>query len=148
MKLKLPLVAAFAAIISLTACGGGSDSGNAAVVLPNPAALTKTDTVLGTGAEAAAGTTVAVHYTLYLYSDSVANFKGTQLETSVGASPYTFKLGTGAVIPGFEQGVLGMKAGGKRTILVPSSLGYGASGSGKVPPNAGLVFDLDLVTVN
>ena len=138
MKLKFPLVAAFVAMLALTACGGGSaDSG---VQVSSPATLTKTDSVVGTGAEAVTGKTVSLNYTLWLYSASASDFKGTQLESN----PYSFKLGTSAVIPGFEQGVLGMKVGGKRTILVPASLGYGATGSRAVPPNSGLVFEITL----
>jgi len=138
MKLKFPLVAAFVAMLALTACGGGSaDSG---VQVSSPATLTKTDSVVGTGAEAVTGKTVSLNYTLWLYSATAADHKGTQLESN----PYSFKLGTGAVIGGFEQGVLGMKVGGKRTVLVPSSMGYGTSGGRGVPPNSGLVFEITL----
>ena len=138
MKLKFPLIAAFVALLALTACGGGSGGSNTTV--SSPAALTKTDNVVGTGAEAVTGKTVSLNYTLWLYSATAADHKGTQLESN----PYSFKLGTGAVIGGFEQGVLGMKVGGKRTVLVPSSLGYGATGSRAVPPNSGLVFEITL----
>ena len=138
MKLKFPLIAAFVAMLALTACGGGSGGSNTTV--SSPAALTKTDNVVGTGAEAVTGKTVSLNYTLWLYSATAADHKGTQLESN----PYSFKLGTGAVIGGFEQGVLGMKVGGKRTILVPASLGYGATGSRAVPPNSGLVFEITL----
>jgi FKBP-type peptidyl-prolyl cis-trans isomerase FkpA len=138
MKLKFPLIAAFVALLALTACGGGSgDSGTA---VSSPAALTRTDNVVGTGLEAVTGKTVSLNYTLWLYNASASDFKGAQLESN----PYSFKLGTNAVIPGFEQGVLGMKVGGKRTVLVPSSLGYGAKGDRGVPPNSGLVFEITL----
>ncbi len=145
MKLKFPLIAAFVAVMSLTACGGGGDDspgGNTSV--SSPAALTKTDNTVGTGAEAVSGKTVGVNYTLWLYSASAADHKGTQLE----AGPFSFKLGANAVIPGFEQGVTGMKVGGKRTIEVPSSLGYGTAGSPpKIPANSGLVFEIVLNSV-
>ncbi|SFB73553.1 FKBP-type peptidyl-prolyl cis-trans isomerase [Massilia yuzhufengensis] len=142
MKLKFPLIAAFVAILSLTACGGGSgDSGGSAPVnANNPAALVKTDNTLGTGAEAVSGKTANVTYTLWLYSAATADHKGTRLESNT----FSFKLGTNAVIPGFEQGVTGMKVGGKRTIEVPSSLGYGSGGTSGVPGNAGLVFEIIL----
>ncbi|MEX5745661.1 FKBP-type peptidyl-prolyl cis-trans isomerase [Massilia sp. X63] len=144
MKLKFPLIAAFVAILSLTACGGGGDDSGAAVVNPNnPTALVKTDDVLGTGAEAVSGKTATVTYTLWLYSASAANHKGAQLESN----SFPFKLGTNAVIAGFEQGVTGMKVGGKRTIEVPASLGYGARGSSGIPPNNGLVFEIILTKV-
>jgi FKBP-type peptidyl-prolyl cis-trans isomerase FkpA len=145
MKLKSPLAAALLAAslaLSLTACGGGGDSGSS-VVVANPAAFTKTDTVVGTGADAVTGKTVTVTYTGWLYSATAADHKGTQFETG----NYTFTIGTKQVIDGFDQGVLGMKVGGKRTVLVPSSMAYGSSGFNAIPPNAGLVFDLTLTAV-
>ena len=142
MKLKFPLIAAFVALLSLTACGGGDSSDSIAV--SSPAQLTKTDNTVGTGAEAVTGKSVTLDYTLWLYNDKASDFKGTRLESG----PYTFLIGSTNTIQGFQQGVLGMKVGGKRTILVPSSLGYGASGSGRVPPNSGLVFELVLKSVN
>lgn len=148
MKTKFPLlVAAFVALTSLAACGG-SESSAPPVVLTyagNPTALTKTDTTVGTGAEAVAGKWVKVRYTGWLYNDPATNKKGTQFDT--GSFP--FKLGAGSVIPGFDQGVTGMKVGGKRTIIIPSSLGYGATGNGpSIPPNAGLVFEVELLQVS
>ncbi|MGJ7915150.1 FKBP-type peptidyl-prolyl cis-trans isomerase [Massilia sp. LXY-6] len=144
--LSFPLAAAFAAVLSLTACGGGggdSGSGNAS----NPAATVKiTDTVVGTGAEAAAGSHVLVNYTGWLYSASAAGNKGAQFDTSAGRGPYEFIVG-GNVIQGFSQGVKGLKVGGKRTIVIPSVLGYGPSGSQNIPPNTDLVFDVELVKV-
>ena len=142
MKLKLPLVAAFVAILSLTACGGSGDDATS-VVVANPAAFTKTDVTLGTGTEAVAGKTVTVTYTGWLYSTSATANKGTQFD----AGTFSFAIGSNQVISGFEQGVLGMKVGGKRTVLIPSSMGYGSSGSGSIPPNAGLVFDITLTSV-
>jgi FKBP-type peptidyl-prolyl cis-trans isomerase FkpA len=147
MKLKLPLIAAFVAILGLTACGGSGSNGSGSTGVSSPATLTVTDSAIGTGATAAAGTTVSVNYTGYLYNSSVAGFKGAQFDSSVGRGAFEFKLGTNAVIPGFEQGVTGMKVGGKRTVLIPSSLGYGASGAPGIPANSGLVFDIELVTV-
>jgi FKBP-type peptidyl-prolyl cis-trans isomerase FkpA len=142
--LSFPLAAAFAAVLSLTACGGGggSDSGSG-IVVANPASFTKTDIVLGTGAEAVAGKRVTVTYTGWLYSATAADHKGTQFETG----DYTFTVGMKETIDGFDQGVLGMKEGGKRTVLVPANMAYGSSGYGKIPPNAGLVFDLTLTVV-
>jgi len=149
MKLKLSLAAAFIAIASLSACGGGSDPAPAAPVY-SPATLTKTDSSIGTGAEAVAGKTVKVHYTGWLYNTTVANLKGAQFDSSAGKAPYPFTMGANQVIAGFEQGVLGMKVGGKRTVLIPSNLGYGANGGagGAIPPNSGLVFDIELIEVN
>jgi FKBP-type peptidyl-prolyl cis-trans isomerase FkpA len=143
MKLKFPLIAAFVALLSLTACGGGGDSDSKTVNQNNPAALVKKDDVLGTGAEAVAGKTATVTYTLWLYSASAADHKGTRIESN----SFSFKLGTNAVIPGFEQGVTGMKVGGKRTIEVPSSLGYGERGANGIPGNQGLVFEITLTKI-
>jgi FKBP-type peptidyl-prolyl cis-trans isomerase FkpA len=150
MKTKFPLlVAAFVALTSLAACGGGgSDSSAPPVVLTyagNPAALVKTDTTAGTGAEAVAGKWVKVTYTGWLYNEAAANKKGTQFDTGT----FPFKVGAASVIPGFDQGVAGMKVGGKRTIMIPSSMGYGATGNGPmIPANAGLVFDVELLQVS
>jgi FKBP-type peptidyl-prolyl cis-trans isomerase FkpA len=142
MKFSAPLIAVFVAALSLSACGGGSSDTPAAVV-SSPAALTLTDTVVGTGPVAATGTTATVTYTGWLYSATAVNFKGRQFD----AGTFTFKLGAGSVISGFDQGVAGMKVGGARTILVPSTLGYGASGTTGIPANSGLVFEVKLTAV-
>jgi FKBP-type peptidyl-prolyl cis-trans isomerase FkpA len=142
MKFSAPLIAVFVAALSLSACGGGSSDTPAAVV-SSPAALTLTDTVVGTGPVAATGTTATVTYTGWLYSATAVNFKGRQFDTGT----FTFKLGAGSVISGFDQGVAGMKVGGARTILVPSTLGYGASGTTGIPANSGLVFEVKLTAV-
>jgi len=142
MKLSAPLTAVFVAALSLSACGGGSSDTPAAPV-SSPAALTLSETVAGTGPVAATGTNATVTYTGWLYSATAANFKGKQFDTGT----FTFKLGAGAVIAGFDQGVAGMKVGGARTILVPSGLGYGASGTTGIPANSGLVFDVKLTAV-
>ncbi|KFI05190.1 FKBP-type peptidyl-prolyl cis-trans isomerase [Massilia sp. BSC265] len=145
MKLKFPLIAAFVAILSLTACGGGGggDSSPPPVNPNNPTALVKTDNVLGTGAEAVAGKTATVTYTLWLYSATAPDHKGTRLESN----SFAFVLGAQGVIPGFQQGVTGMKVGGKRTIEVPASLAYGERGSNGIPGNNGLVFEITLTKV-
>lgn len=152
MKLSFPLAAAFAAILSLTACGGGSGdagSGNTS----NPTATVKiTDIAIGTGATAAAGSHVQAHYTGWLYSATAANNKGTQFDTSVGKAPFEFIVGSGTIV-GFGEGVKGMKVGGKRTVVIPAVLGYGSagakdtSGATVIPPNTDLVFDIELVKV-
>lgn len=93
---------------------------------------------------------MSVHYTGYIYDVRVASTKGTQFDTSVGKAPFSFKLGANQVIPGFDQGVTGMKVGGKRTVTIPAALAYGntGAGGGVIPPNAALVFDIELVSVN
>jgi FKBP-type peptidyl-prolyl cis-trans isomerase len=102
---------------------------------------------VGTGAEAANGRRLTVHYTLWLYDPVRPESKGQQLQTSVGGSPFSFVLGAGAVIRGWDQGVPGMKTGGTRRLVVPPSLAYGSSGQGSIPPNATLVFDIQLLEV-
>jgi len=143
MKLSAPLIAVFVAALSLSACGGGSSSDSASVTVSSPAALSTTDSVVGTGTTAATGLTATVTYTRWLYNAAVADFKGKQFD----AGTFSFKLGANAVIPGFEQAVIGMKAGGTRTVLIPSSLGYGASGTTGIPANSGLVFTITLTAV-
>jgi len=149
MNLKLSLAAAMVALASLTACGGGGTESSTPVVVYNPAALTVIEGGIGTGTAAVAGKTVKVHYTGWLYNTTKVNNKGTQFDSSIGKAPLTFTIGANQVIAGFEQGVIGMKVGGKRTVYIPSGLAYGANGAGNgaIPPNSGLVFDLELVEV-
>lgn len=113
-----------------------------------PAKLTITDTVTGSGAVAQNGKTVSAHYTGWLYDPKAPDFKGQKFDSSVGRSPFSFVLGAGQVIAGWDQGLLNMRVGGKRTLLIPSPLGYGASGSGGIiKGNAALVFEVELVSV-
>jgi FKBP-type peptidyl-prolyl cis-trans isomerase FkpA len=146
MKLKLPLIAAFAAMLSLTACGGGSggaDNTPAYSVVVDPS-LKITDNTVGTGAVAAAGKTAYVTYTGWLSDATKPDHKGTQFESG----PYNFLVGSHAVIPGFEQTVYNMKVGGKRTVEIPARLAYGATGNPpKIPANADLVFEITLTDV-
>ncbi len=102
------------------------------------------DIEIGTGAEAKGGEKAVVHYTGWLYKDGE---KGRKFDSSVDRKePFKFPLGAGRVIAGWDQGVKGMKIGGKRTLIIPSALGYGAQGAGGViPPNAKLMFDVELL---
>lgn len=142
---------ALAATLGVTACGGGgSNSGTPSTGdgygWSSVTALKVTDNVLGTGATAAAGSKATVTYSGYLYDVRVADTRGTKFD----AGSFQFTLGTTPlqVITGFDQGVTGMKVGGKRTIVIPASLGYGASGYGTIPGGAALVFDVELTAVN
>ena len=111
-------------------------------------ALVKTDTVVGTGKEAIAGTMVQVNYTGWLYDPKAADTRGAKFDSSIGRGPFSFPLGAGKVIKGWDQGVAGMKVGGKRTLVIPSELGYGQRGAGAViPPGATLVFEVELLQV-
>ena len=111
-------------------------------------ALSKLDTVIGTGTESVVGKAATVHYTGWLYDPAAAGNKGKKFDSSVDrGQTYTFTPGVSAVIQGWHQGVPGMKVGGKRTLLIPSALGYGANGSGDIPPGSALVFDIELLNV-
>lgn len=113
----------------------------------SPVAFQKIDRVVGTGKTASAGQIVTVHYTGWLYAPNAPEHHGTQFDSSRGREPFTFRLGSGGVIPGWDQGVDGMKVGGKRTLVIPASLGYGSDGAGPIPPNANLIFDVELLDV-
>ena len=112
------------------------------------AELQKIDVVQGNGAEAKPGP-VKVHYTGWLQDTSKPDGHGRKFDSSVDrGQPFEFRLGAGQVIQGWDQGVAGMKVGGKRTLIIPPEMGYGARGAGGViPPNATLVFDVELVSV-
>jgi FKBP-type peptidyl-prolyl cis-trans isomerase FkpA len=111
-------------------------------------ALEKIDARVGSGAEALPGAKVAVHYTGWLYDHSKPDHKGAQFDSSRGGRPFEFVLGAGQVIPGWDQGVQGMKVGGQRRLVIPASLAYGDGGAGGViPPGATLLFDVELIDV-
>lgn len=100
------------------------------------------DIKVGTGATAMKGNTVTVHYTGWFTN-------GKQFDSSIGGKPLPFKIGAHEVIPGWEDGVTGMKVGGKRQLKIPSELGYGAKGyPGAIPPNATLIFDVELISTD
>ena len=107
------------------------------------------DHTIGDGAEAVPGTTVSVHYTGWLFDADAPDNKGQKFDSSRDrGTPFSFPLGAGRVIAGWDQGVAGMKVGGSRTLIIPPELGYGERGAGGViPPNATLVFDVELLNV-
>ena len=105
------------------------------------------DLRIGTGTEAVSGKNVVVNYTGWLYDGSKTDGKGLQFDSSVGATPLTFTVGSGQVIQGFDRGVMGMKVGGARRVVIPPSLGYGASRNNSIPPYATLVFEIELVEI-
>lgn len=115
--------------------------------MPPPSELQKDDTKAGAGAEARAGQRVTVHYTGWLYDEATADHKGRKFDSSRDRNdPFTFRLGAGEVISGWDQGVAGMLIGGQRTLTIPPQLGYGRRGAGGViPPDATLVFDVELL---
>ncbi len=111
-----------------------------------PDGLQYTDTKLGSGAAATSGAKVSVHYTGWLSNNGA---KGAKFDSSLDrGQPFTFTLGAHEVIAGWDEGVAGMKVGGERTLVIPPELGYGARGAGGViPPNATLIFDVQLLAV-
>ena len=111
-----------------------------------PSGLGIEDTVMGTGATAAAGQNVTVHYTGWLYTNGV---QGAKFDSSKDRrDPFVFGLGAGMVIRGWDEGVVGMRVGGTRTLIIPPALGYGARGAGGViPPNATLKFEVELLAI-
>lgn len=111
-----------------------------------PSGLQYEDSTIGEGAVATAGQRVTVHYTGWLYNDGT---QGAKFDSSKDRNdPFVFHLGAGMVIRGWDEGVAGMQVGGKRTLIIPAALGYGARGAGGViPPNATLKFDVELLAV-
>jgi len=136
-----------AALFSTTAC---SEKAATKKDVSNMTELIKTDVKLGEGNLATAGKGVSVHYTGWLYDAAAPDHHGAKFDSSRDrGQPFEFPLGAGQVIKGWDQGVEGMKVGGKRTLIIPANLGYGARGAGGViPPNATLVFDVELLGVH
>ena len=116
---------------------------------PERPAYTRTDLQVGTGAEAQKGRNLTVHYTGWLYDHTKPDMKGRMFDSSRDRGPFNFQLGAGQVIPGWDQGFDGMKIGGRRRLIIPPSLGYGVDGAGGgiIPPNATLLFEMELLEV-
>ncbi|KAG1682768.1 Glycerol-3-phosphate acyltransferase [Nymphon striatum] len=116
-------------------------------IIDSTSSFTKTDVKVGDGAEAQTGQTVAVHYTGWLYDVGAPDNHGTKFDSSRDrGQPFAFPLGAGRVIKGWDQGVVGMKVGGQRTLIIPPEMGYGSRGAGRaIPPNATLIFDVELI---
>jgi FKBP-type peptidyl-prolyl cis-trans isomerase FkpA len=127
--------------------GCGGDSSPAAPTLNVP--FSTTDLRVGTGADAVAGKRLTVNYAGWLYDPNQSSHKGALFDTSVNRSPFSFVLGAGGVIRGWDQGIVGMKVGGVRQLVIPPELAYGAQGAGNgaIPPNATLLFEVELLGV-
>ena len=140
-RLCLTFALSMALLTAMSGCGGSTTT-------PSPtssAPFTSIDLAVGTGATAAAGNTVRVSYTGWLYDSSKTNGKGTQFDASAS---FAFVLGAGSVIRGWDQGVPGMKVGGQRRLTIPPDLAYGSASPGAaIPANATLVFDITLLAV-
>jgi FKBP-type peptidyl-prolyl cis-trans isomerase FkpA len=134
---------ALIALVLVSACGGDDEGPSLAPTTSAP--YSQTDLVVGTGTIAAPGNQIAVAYTGWLHDSSRPDAKGTQFDSSTN---YSFRLGVGAVIRGWDQGVAGMRVGGQRRLVIPPDLAYGSSSPGApIPPNATLVFDVTLNNV-
>jgi FKBP-type peptidyl-prolyl cis-trans isomerase FkpA len=143
------LMLAIAAPLSHAADNPASASSSASAPAANPATLSKKDVKTGSGKEAVAGKEVVVNYTGWLYNAAAAEQHGAKFDSSVGRGPFSFPLGAGMVIKGWDQGVIGMKVGGKRTLIIPADMAYGkrGAGGGLIPPDAPLIFDVELLDV-
>ncbi len=148
LRRRARAIATTALVAALTACAGTEpetmNQGQSTIT-----ELQKQDAKAGTGADAAAGKAVTVHYTGWLYDAAKPDKKGQKFDSSRDRNePFTFRLGAGEVIRGWDEGVAGMKVGGQRTLTIPPDLGYGRRGAGgAIPPNATLVFDVELLAV-
>jgi len=147
IRRSLVVVAVLAALCSVSAMAGQVQAGDkgktaAAKTVTTASGLKYTDVKVGSGASPVKGKQVKVHYTGTLEN-------GKKFDSSVDRNePFTFVIGVGQVIPGWDEGVMGMKVGGKRKLIIPSKLGYGARGAGGViPPDATLLFDVELLDV-
>lgn len=123
-------------------CGGSTETGTVTELI-------REDARVGVGAEAQPGRRVVVHYTGWLYEESRPDRKGAKFDSSRDRNePFSFSLGAGEVIRGWDEGVAGMRVGGQRTLTIPPNLGYGAQGAGGViPPNATLLFEVELLEI-
>ncbi len=137
----------FAILLTLlfTGCGGAE----APLTPPPPSAFSQADLVQGSGPAASRGSQLTVHYTGWLFDASKPDSKGKQFDSSVGSEPFTFRLGAGDVIRGWDQGFEGMRVKGRRRLIIPPDLGYGSMGTpdGTIPGNTGLVFEMELLDV-
>ena len=146
IRRSLVVVAVLTVMCSVSAMAGQEQAGAkgktaAAKTVTTASGLKYTDVKVGSGASPVKGKQVKVHYTGTLEN-------GKQFDSSVGRGPFSFVIGVGQVIAGWDEGVMGMKVGGKRKLIIPSKLGYGARGAGgDIPPNATLLFDVELLDV-
>jgi peptidylprolyl isomerase len=144
--LRAGTVMAFALVAATVAAAAIAPSALAQPVQTTPSGLQIIDTKPGTGPSPKTGQTCVMHYTGWLYENGA---KGKKFDSSVDrGAPFEFKIGVGQVIRGWDEGVATMKVGGKRTLIIPPALGYGAQGAGGlIPPNATLIFDVELLAI-
>jgi FKBP-type peptidyl-prolyl cis-trans isomerase len=144
-RLFQPLRALLAAAVLLAGCSPNTQQESTV----STAQLKITELKPGTGPAIKAGQTAVVHYTGWLYVEDAPDHKGKKFDSSVDRNdPFSFPVGGGQVIQGWDQGVAGMQVGGKRQLVIPAELGYGSRGAGGViPPNATLLFDVELLSI-
>lgn len=150
MKSVFQMIATLACAVALTACGAAANTEKPVVLDPNTQVkeLTITNPVVGTGTAAAAGDTLLVTYTGWLYDASKPGNKGVQFDANQTGAGFSFPLGIGQVILGWDRGLVGMQVGGTRVLAIPYDLGYGKAGSPpKIPGYAGLLFEIKLLSV-
>jgi FKBP-type peptidyl-prolyl cis-trans isomerase FkpA len=132
-------------LLALAACVAACEDGPTSP--SNFAAFSTSDLTVGTGGDAVTGRLLTVNYTGWFYGESRPDKKGPVFDTSAGGDPFTFLLGAGEVIAGWDQGLQGMRVGGVRRLVIPPSLAYGSVRNGPIPPNATLVFEVELLEV-
>ena len=152
MKQLLACMAVALLVVGCNSDDGGSPTDPSQVNVE----FSTTDLVVGTGAEAVAGRTATLPFELWLYNPAGTASKGTRIQGSSDPNPQVpgtsfgpviFVIGSGQLIPGFDQGVRGMRVGGKRRMYIPPSLAYGSQGNNSIPPNASVVFEVELTNV-
>ena len=144
----IPVLAVLASALTVAACGGGDDNSTPTGPSTPRGEYSQTDLVVGTGTDAAAGRTATVYYTLWFYNPNGTDGKGQQIQSNVGGTPFSFLVGGNGVISGWNRGVPGMRVGGRRRLVLPPELAYGAAGNPPtIGPNATLVFEIELLNV-
>jgi FKBP-type peptidyl-prolyl cis-trans isomerase FkpA len=148
MTMRFKLFAAAVGCAVLFGCGDSSRVPPVPASAPAVTELQKIDRLIGSGPAIEQGQVAVVHYTGWLYDDTASDKKGRQFDSSRERGvPFRFKIGDNKVIQGWEQGVVGMQVGGQRRLIIPPHLGYGDRGGGPIPPNATLLFDIELLAI-
>ena len=144
VKTVIRLLSLIVLAAGAAACDRGTDSPTQPPVFVGPAELQITDLRAGTGATLVAGQTITANYALWLYDPTGTDFKGTAIASGQQLPPTA--LNTNNLIPGWVQGLPGMRVGGIRRLIIPPSLAYGSTGNGPIPPNAWIVFEVELLS--
>ncbi len=139
--MQVQVKAALIVCVLLAGCDSNPSSPSTSVP------FSMTDLIVGTGAEAINGQTVTTNYTGWLYDENATENKGAVFDSNEGRGPFSFVLGAGTVIQGWDQGVLGMRVGGLRRLVIPPSLAYGSQSTGSIPPNSTLIFEIELLGI-